>query len=148
MASVAFHGSAINSVTASGHVPIRKWVPSYCNEWDEEGNCIGWGGGYYNYSTASATINGTVNQTSGNVYVNGKRVARNGSSTTETDSDNIPSGWSKYGGDNGGTGSVTSGNNRRVYANGSSIAVAGSSVRTHASVSTSIKNGSNNVHIG
>lgn len=144
MAGVAYKGASINSVTASGHVPTRYWNSGYCNLYDDDGNCINYISGYYSNSSASATINGSISSGSSNVYVNGNQVARAGDSTTETDTANVPSGWDKNGGDSGGSGSV-SGGVSGVYVNSNRIAVIGSSVSTHASVSTTIKDGSSNV---
>lgn len=135
MPAIARHGSPINQSIASGHVPIRRWIST------EDG-------GYYSYSTANATINGTVNKTSGNVYVNGIRAATQNTPTNETETHSIPSGWQAYNQHYSGIGSVTVGNNRNVFVGGVSAAVVGSAVRTHAGNSTTIRNGSPNVFIG
>lgn len=148
MASMSKHGSKIAQSTAPGHVQIRRWVESYCNSWDEEGNCNGYGGGYYDYSTASATINGVADKPSGNVYVNGVPVAVQNTPTKETEVHSIHSGWEAYGQHYNGTGKIMSGNNNNVYANNISIAIVGSQVRTHAGNNTTISTGSNNVFIG
>lgn len=145
MAQVAFNQSMINQVTASGHVPIRRWNPSYCSGGWIDGVCQGWSGGYYSYSTASATIRGQVNASSNNVFVNGKSIATVGNSVSETETHNIPSGWEAYNHHNSGTGTVTGGSNT-VYANGKAITMVGKTVRTHAGVNTTISSGSNNVH--
>lgn len=145
MASVARHGSAINQSTASGHVNIRYWNPPYpCGSAESPRMCPG----YYDYSTASATINGTVNTPSGTVYANGVRVSINGNSTTETETHNIQSGWEAYGQHYSGTGRVSVGNNRNVYIGNVSTAVVGSNVTTHAGTTTTVRNGSPNVFIG
>lgn len=75
--------------------------------------------------------------------MNGKAIALNGDTTTESDS--YANGGS---GDGGGTGSVTSGNGSRVIAQGKSVAIIGSTVRTHAGSSTTISTGSSNVKVG
>lgn len=147
MPAVARNGSTIVPTTVSGHVPIRRWVASYCNSWDDDGNCIGWGGGYYDYSTASATINGTINNPTGNVYVNGQPIATQGNPTRETETHSIPSGWEAYNQHYSGTGQVTSGNNKSVFVNGVSVVVVGSIVRTHTN-NTTVRDGSPNVFIG
>lgn len=147
MAGVATKGKSISSVTASGHVPINYYTSGYCRTYDPENPnvCIDWVSGYNTSGTASATIDGEVNSGSSNVFVNGVGVARNGDSTTERDTANIPSGWSRNGGDTGGSGSV-SGGASNVYANSSKVALSGTSVRTHAGVNTSISGGSSNVY--
>lgn len=145
MAQVAFNQSMINQVTASGHVSIRRWNPSYCSGGWKDGVCQGWSGGYYSYSTASATIRGQVNASSSNVFVNGKSIATVGNSVSETETHNIPSGWESYNSHSSGTGTVTSGSSR-VYANGRAITMVGKTVRTHAGVNTTISSGSINVH--
>lgn len=148
MPAVARNGSTIAPTTVSGHVPIRRWVASYCNRWDDNGNCIGWGGGYYDYSTTSATINGTINKPTGNVYVNGQPVAVQGDPTRETETYSVPSGWEVYGHHTTGVGQVTAGNNRNVFVNGSPVAIVGSTVRTHAGNNTTVRDGSPNVSVG
>lgn len=145
MGKVAYKGGSVNSVTASGHIDRKYWNSSYCSGGYIDGVCQGWSGGYYSYGTSNATVNGDIKNGSSNVYVNGNSVARNGDSVTETDTFSLPSGWSQDGSHSGGTGQISSGVSS-VYANGSKLAIVGTSVATHASVSTTIKDGSSNVY--
>lgn len=146
MAKIALNGTSISSSTASGHIDIRRWVPP---TYDSEGNQTG--GGYYIYSTTSATITGTANSSVSNVRIEDKTPITQGDSTTEKDSYSVPSGWSYYGGaHSGATGIVTGGNSSNVYVNGKSVAIVGSSVRTHANTNTTISSSrvSSTVNIG
>lgn len=135
MAKVSVNGNTTNSSRASGHVKMRRWIS------DEEG------GGYYQYSTTSATINGTVRATSQSfVKIGGENIAVNGDNVSERDSYSIPSGWSGYDNHSTGTGKVTSGSSF-VFINGTAVANTDSSVRTHANTTTTIKEGSDFVFI-
>lgn len=145
MGKVAYKGGSTNSVTASGHISTKYWNSSYCSGGYIDGVCQGWSGGYYSYSSTSAVINGTIREGSSNVYVNGIGVARSGDSVTETDSFSLSGGWSQDGSHSSGTGQISSGVSG-VYVNGSKLAIVGTSVSTHASVSTTIKDGSSNVY--
>lgn len=158
MARVATNTSKTNDSVAVGHVkyqvwnPNINWVPSYCNGWDENGNCNSWGGGYYaggyQNRTANSTVKGVIRSVYNGVFVNNKNVTTRGDDVIETDETNLPSNAVNIQQDDGGTGRVTAGNNNNVYVNGKSVAVVGSSVRTHANTNTTIRTGSNNVYIG
>ncbi|MCM3341722.1 hypothetical protein M3650_24625 [Paenibacillus sp. MER TA 81-3] len=148
MAGVAYYGASIASTAASNHIRIKYWHPRRCSGGWIDGVCQGWTEGYYQYDSIDATINGAVNGGSSNVFVNGMGVARQGDSTAETETYSIPSGWDLEHSDGGGAGSITIGNSKSVFVNGSPIAVTGSTVSTHAGVSTTIKDGSSNVFIG
>lgn len=145
MPAIARNGSSIATTTVNNHVPIRKWIPPYsCGTAEFPQTC----GGYYEFDTASATIDGKVSQSSGSVYVNGVRMTVSGATTNETETHNIPSGWEAYDQHYSGSGKVTSGNNKNVFVNGVSVAMVGSTVRTHAGNSTTVSSGSPNVFIG
>lgn len=159
MANAALDGSNINQSTASGHITyeIRERTgtsPTYCNSWDDEGNCVGWGGGDAIYEwvryTTSSRVDGIAVGSVSNVKIEGKAPIVAGDKTKEDDSYTLPSGGRYVSGNHtGAQGSVTSGNNSNVFINGKSAAIIGSPIRTHASTSTTIKdNGSSTVNIG
>lgn len=159
MARVALDGTTFQQSVASNHIQYRVWTyqyttPTYCNGWDEDGNCNSWGGGVavwdWEYYWTSARINGTAKASVSNVRVQGQRPIVNGDSTTETDSYTIPSGEYYSGAHSNVAGSVTSGNSRSVFINGKSVAVNGSNVRTHANTNTPLTTSgtSSTVHIG
>lgn len=159
MAKIALDGSNINQTTASGHIRYEMYEqtgtsPTFCNRWDEDDNCIGWGGGNPIYSwvsyTTSAKVDGTAVGNVSNVRIEGKAPIVQGDKTKESDSYTLPSGGRYISGNHTNvSGSVTSGNSSNVYVNGKSVAIIGSNVSTHASTSTTIKdNGSTTVNIG
>lgn len=129
MAGMTYKGARTNSSVASDHVEIEERHDDH-----------------YHDGTTSATIDGTLNGGSSNVYVNGRQASCNGDPVTETESYSIPSGWRWKSSDGGGMGYVTSGSSN-VFVNGRQAATAGSSVTTHAGTTTSIAEGSSNVHI-
>lgn len=138
MAGMAYKGARTNSSVASDHVWTKYRNPVVCND-------DGCTGGGYDYGKTNATINGIVANGSTNVFVNGRAVAGSGDSVTETESYSL-GGWELDYSDGGGTGYVTSGSSN-VFVNGKQAATAGSSVDTHAGTTTSIAEGSSNVHI-
>lgn len=143
MAGISRKGDNTNPVTEPSYASISKPNPTYCTEYDEDGNCISWGGGGTSYSTASATITGTINS-SGNVFVNGQPIAKVGDPVQEWASINVPSGWS--GPSSGqGTGTIITGI-QGVYSNGRQVANIGKKVQTHKSVQTTIAQGSSGTH--
>lgn len=138
MAGMAYKGARTNPSVASGHVSIRKREPEVCRD----GVCTGGG---YDYRTTNATISGIVASDSSNVFVNSRAVAGSGDSVTESESYSL-GGWELDYSDEGGTGHITGGSST-VYVNGRQVATAGSSVTTHARTTTTIAEGSSNVHI-
>lgn len=129
MAGIAYKGARTNPSVASGHVLAKEPHGDHSHD-----------------RTIDATIYGTLNGGSSNVYVNGKQAVCNGDSVMETESYSLPSGWWLDSYDNGGTGHITGGSST-VYVNGRQVATAGSSVTTHAPTTTTIAEGSSNVHI-
>lgn len=159
MTKIALDNSTINQSTANNHITYELYertgtTPTYCNRWDEEGYCIGWGGGDPIYSwvryTTSARVNGNTVGSVINVKIEGKAPIAQGDRTRESDTYTLPSGGRYVSGQHtNASGSVTSGNNNNVYINGKSVAIIGSSVQTHANTSSTIaNNGSNTVNIG
>ncbi|QJI52481.1 hypothetical protein [Psychrobacillus phage Perkons] len=160
MSKITLDNATITESTIGDHINYTKreivgYDPTYCNAWDERGNCIGTGGGdpiYGNvpYKT-SAKINGTITATVTNVKINGKSPIVVGDKTNESDSYTIPTGGTYTSGSHTGvtTGSVTVGNAKNVYVNGKSVAIGGSTVTTHAGTSATIRDGlSSSVNIG
>lgn len=158
MAKVSLNNDEIASSTATDHIKYKKWeyqytTPTYCNAYDNNGNCISWGGGDevydWNYYYADATITGKINSTTSNVYVNGKHPIVKGDTTTEKDTYTLPSGGQYVSGSHDSAdGSVVSGNSNAVYVNGKSMCMIGSNVKTHAGTDTKISStGSANVYI-
>ncbi|WP_145862523.1 PAAR domain-containing protein [Paenibacillus naphthalenovorans] len=94
------------------------------------------------YEYSSGTVSGSISNGASNVYINGSRVAINGSVTTE--SVMCPSGFSAIGGSSG-SGSVTA-TSRNVFINGVPIACKGDTVR-HFSGNGTVTSGSNTVLI-
>ncbi|MDH6674231.1 putative Zn-binding protein involved in type VI secretion [Paenibacillus sp. LBL] len=152
MSLVACNGSNTNDSTATDityqvYNPQKTWYDRTCS--DSEGNtwdCGYWIPGYDDYDGTS-TVRGTVSASIANVYVNGKKIARQNDSVTETEQANVPGNAVNIRNADGGTGRVSNGNSSRVYAGGVLVAVVGSSVTTHAGGSTTIKDGSTNVYI-
>ncbi|TVX86085.1 PAAR domain-containing protein [Paenibacillus agilis] len=162
MAGVAFNGSNISDSTKSGHVTydIERWVPSYCTGWDQYGNCISTGGGYWTSAGSGSTgakITGSKVQSNSNVYVNQKPIACVGDVSTSENwraDPPVPSG----GGDTrivnirpstsgSGSGSISSGSTK-VFVGGKAVAFIGSDVRTHLGTQARIDTGSTSVFVG
>lgn len=147
MPYVAKRGSNIRESTSYSYVSYTERV---FRGYDEFGSA------QYDYNdyTTNAKVTGTVNS-SGNVYVNGVPIATNGSPTTERwVADPAP--YSREGGtiinvspgtSGSDSGTVNSGNQKRVYANGKLVAVVGSTVTTGLGTSTTVSDGSTNVYI-
>lgn len=129
-------------------------TPTYCNSWDSEGNCNGWGGGNPIYEwvryTTSARVDGVAVGSVSNVRIEGKPPIVQGDKTKENDTYTLPSGGRYVSGQHtNASGSISSGNNKNVFINGKSVAIIGGSVQTHASTSATIRdNGSSTVNIG
>lgn len=140
MAKVALDGANITESTSpSNHITYTYDYYDPCKYVGENG-CIG--GWSTTTGRTSAKIVGTVTGAVSNVVVQGKRPIVVGDRTRETDI--VPSplpdnGYSPTGNHtNVTTGSVTGGNNKNVFINGKSVAVGGSTVRTHAGNNTSV----------
>ena len=160
MGKISLNGASINTATASGHIQTERYIQTgtgggECNAWDEDGACIGyaptypiyeWVGGY----TADAQIDGTVQATTNQVFIQGKNAILNGDSSTENDSYNlIPDERYVSGQHTGATGSVTTGNSRNVFIGGKQVSIDPTTVRTHSGVNTTIRDGfSSTVFIG
>jgi uncharacterized Zn-binding protein involved in type VI secretion len=143
MAGVARDGDSINNSTSYNHVYYRVWDSCDSIEYDDDGNpyCVGG----YDYHYANATISGKV-QSTRNVYVNGKSIAVASDTTNETASWSVSGEVVSHNGTSG-SGTISSGNNKGVYANGKLVAIVGSSVTTFVGGTTSISQGSSNVFI-
>lgn len=144
MPAIAYNGSKTNDVTTND-INYRRWNPCKTLSCDAEGNCTCVGGWDY-FSGGASTIHGTVVSSISNVYVNGKPLARLNDNVTETETPNVNG--EPTSNHTGGTGKVTSGNSRNVYASGVLVATIGSTVKTHSTPTTTIKDGSENVFIG
>lgn len=142
MANIALKDSTVADSTVNNHITYRvyeqtgtgggytdawgNYVPPYpINDWVEY--------------TTSATIKGKTVSTVTNVTIQGKAPIVQGDKTTENDSYTLPSGGAYVSGShNNAQGSVIIGNSRNVFINGKSVAIAGSTVTTHAGTSTKI----------
>ncbi|MCY9532520.1 MULTISPECIES: PAAR domain-containing protein [Paenibacillus] len=146
MAEMAYKGARTNPSVASNHVRKYRYVEgNTCLREREDGSCA-----KYNEvretDYTDAYISGVINSDRvSNVFVNGRPVACTGDSVTETESYSL-GGWKLDYSDEGGTGHITGGSST-VYVNGRQVATAGSSVTTHARTTTTIAEGSSNVHI-
>ncbi|SCY65267.1 hypothetical protein [Lysinibacillus fusiformis] len=158
MPEVSVRGNKISSSIASKHVKVRKPNKPQCVPEYIDGQYYGgyWVGDVcfgieippsspYDELDIDATVEGSIDDGAPTVFVNGKEVAFSGAKTQEQDSYTVPSGWSYVsGGHSSGNGSVSSGSSK-VFVSGKQLARKGDSVRTHASSSASIQEGSNNV---
>lgn len=159
MAKIALDGATIAQSTASDHInytvnEITGYTPRYCNSWDDDGDCDGWGGGDpiredVPYKT-SARINGTVASTNTTVKFNGKAPILAGDKTKESDAYTLPSGGKYVSGQHtNAAGSITVENTKNVFVGGKLVAIGGASVTTHAGTSSTINGGlSTTVNIG
>lgn len=116
MAGAARKGDSISGTTDSNHVIIG---------YDGEGSPI------YGSSSISGSISGNC---SSNVFINGQQAAFVGSTTTETDQQDM------------GSGSISSGSSK-VYINGNRVARNGDAISPHTGTAN-ITSGSSNVIIG
>lgn len=144
--SVALDGAVINESTASGHISYKYKKSEYdsCKSLDTEGNCVGGNVEVEKNATASARITGTVKATLvSNVFVNGKKVIVVGDRSTEKDQAiGMKSGaYSIRNRHTNANGSVVVGNSKNVFANGKSIAIKSSQIKTHANTTTTFKSG-------
>lgn len=146
MAGVSVIGHKIAQTLKNQSYTQRIYDP--CKYWDPEWGCSGG----YDYPTGyhDKKVNGTISTGSSNVYVNGIAVGFNGSSTQERCEWNGTPPYYYSGGNlhSSATGSVISGNNNNVFANGKSLACIGSSVNNHEGQITTIEEGSSNVFVG
>lgn len=144
--SVALDGAVINESTASGHISY-KYKESYtdsCKYTDSEGRCVSGTSTRERSATASAKITGTVKATLvSNVFVNGKKVIVVGDRSTEKDQAiGMRSGaYDIRNRHTNANGSVVVGNSKNVFANGKSIAIKSSQIKTHANTTTTFKSG-------
>ena len=150
MALIALNDAKINQSTSSGHIKTERYIQTgtgggYCNARDEDGNCtsyaptypiFNWVGGY----STSAKIDGTCTASSTQVFIQGKNPVLKGDKTKESDTYQLGSSERYASGQhtNVTTGSVTGGNSNNVYVGGKLIAIAGSTITTHAGTSTTI----------
>lgn len=167
IAGVAYNGSTVAQSTKSGHVTYEIWNwqvvrPGYCADYDEHGYCTDYREPVYDWvyggtGNTNALITTSPVTSSSNVYVNGRPIATEGNQMSESWVANppVPSSTSttQYrnptpGTSGSGTGSITQGNSRNVYANGKSVADLNSTVTTHLGTNPKITSGSSNVYIG
>ena len=154
MAEVSTVGGKITKGTASNHINITKPNSPTC----EAGYMYDgiWYSGYfqngvcYGVETPSpnsndqidASIEGSIQNGSSNVFVEGKAVAFNGSKTIENDSYALPSGWSYVSGKHSNANGTVSEGSSTVFVNGKAIARKGDKITTHANSQTTINEGS------
>jgi uncharacterized Zn-binding protein involved in type VI secretion len=144
MPGIAFNGSKTNDVTTND-IDYRRWNPCKFLSCDADGNCSCVGGWDY-FSGGSSIIHGTVVASISNVFVNGNPLARLNDNVTETETPQVNG--EPIANHTGGTGKITSANSKSVYAGGVLVATIGSTVKTHSTPNTTIKDGSTNVFIG
>lgn len=156
---IVLDGAALSPSTISNHITYRSYDykgqgASYCNRWNELGECIGTTSDpIYEWTnhTTSAVVNGTVKSSVTNVKIEGKSPVVLGSSTSETDSYSLPSGGVYVSGQhtNSTSGAVTKGNASNVYVNGKLLATSDASIVNHGGVGASVSSGfSSSVNIG
>lgn len=158
--AVSVVGNKITDGTASNHINIKKSNSPTCEA--GYGSDGVWYSGYFQNGVCygvltpspdstdriNATIKGSIDDGSQNVFVEGKAVAFVGSKTKEEDTYNLPSGWSYVSGKHtNANGSVSAGSST-VFVNGKAIARKGDTVTTHANSSTTINEGSSTVFAG
>lgn len=158
MAKIALAGATMAQSSAPNHINYRRYeqtgtTPIYCNSWDDDGDCNGYGGGlpimqWISYQT-SANINGTVTATVTTVKIEGKAPIVIGDATKESDTYSLPFGEYVSGQHTNAAGSVKAGNAKNVYVNSKLIAINGAAISTHAGTSSTINGGvSTTVNIG
>ena len=142
--AIATTGDKITQGTIPSHIQREYYTsPSY----DEYGNP--YGGGWGSTSSISATVNGTIERSSGTVYADGKLVCVKGNSTKENDTHSTISHPYRYSGGKhtGSAGSISAGSST-VFIGGVAVARKGDAVRTHAGSNTTIQDGSTTVFVG
>lgn len=156
MALIALNGAKINQSTASGHISTERYIQTGTGGGGTDANGFPipsypikeWVGGY----SISATINGTCTASSTQVFIQGKNPVLKGDRTKESDTYNlgVDERYSSGQHTNSTGGSVSGGNSKNVYVGGKLIAIAGSTVTTHASTNTTVGSEglSSTVHIG
>lgn len=143
--AIATAGSKITQATIPSHIQREYYTqPSY----DEFGYPYGGGWGYA--SPISATVNGTIERSSGTVYSGGKLVCVKDNSTKEDDTHDSISYPYRYvsGKHTGSTSGRVSAGSATVFIGGVAVARKGDSVTTHAGTSTTIQEGSTTVFVG
>lgn len=142
--AIAQAGGKITQGTIPNHIQ-RDYYTS--PDYDQNGKP--YGGGWGSSSSISATVNGTIERSSGTVYANGKLVCVKGNSTKENDTHSSISYPYRYAGGKhtGSAGSISAGSST-VFIGGAPVARKGDAVRTHAGTSTTIQDGSTTVFVG
>lgn len=135
--AVARDGDTIQQSIASGHINTKYWVSG-----------TEYYSGYYQPSTKSATINGSVKKTSGTVYANSKLICAKDDNTQETDSYDLGSHVYVSNAHTNTTSGRITGGSSTVFVGGKAIARKSDNVNTHANTSTTINTGSSNVFAG
>lgn len=141
MPGVALNGSKTNDVNTND-INYRRWNPCKYLSGDPP-SCVG---GWDYFSGGSSTIHGTVSVIAGTVFVNGKAIAKQNDNVIETETVHVNG--EPVSNHTGGTGKITIANSRSVYSGSILIATIGSTVKTHSTPTTTIKDGSVNVFIG
>lgn len=141
--AIATTGGRITQGTIPSHIQREYYTqPSY----DEYGNP--YGGGWGSTSPTSATVNGTIEKSSGTVYADGKLVCTKNDRTKENDTYSISYPYRyKSGSHTGSAGSITGGS-ATVFIGGVAVARKGDAVTTHGNSSTTIQDGSTTVFVG